>query len=104
MDRLCITSMMLSTLFSLFLFQKIRKYAVYENDRNDCIISVRYHAFLSDGTQTKLMSLKEILQKYLDYYKSSVTFENDEALCRKLTHLKELSPSRITIAKPNSVS
>ncbi len=52
-------------------------------------IIIKYNAKLFDGKLTKLMSLKEILQKYIEYYKLVQNDLSDDALCKKLQDYKK---------------
>ena len=58
-------------------------------------ILVKYEAKLFDGQIVKYMSLKEILQYYIEYSKSGEDISNDD-LCKKLENLKKFSKSRKT--------
>ena len=58
-------------------------------------ILVKYEAKLFDGQNVKYMSLKEILQHYIEYTKSVADISNDD-LCQKLENLKKLSKGRKT--------
>ena len=49
---------------------------------------VPYFANMFDGDQIKLMSLKEILQKHIEYYRMCKN-ESDDALCAMLNRLKK---------------
>ncbi len=68
-----------------FLFKKEQK------------ILIEYEAKLFDGKTIKYMSLKEILQNYIEYCKSVVTDLSDDDLCQKLEEFKKLSNKRRTI-------
>lgn len=61
-------------------------------------ILIKYEAKLFDGKTVKYMSLKEILQKYIEYSKSVANI-SDEELCQKLDNLKNLSKDRKTKVK-----
>ncbi len=65
-------------------------------NRNAYRLEVPYHAFLWDGAQTRFMSLKDILQSYIDYCKSAIPSISAEALCLSLLKYKDLSSARIT--------
>lgn len=60
-------------------------------------ILIRYNAVLFDGKTAKLMSLKEILQKYIAYYRS-VENISEEMLCEKLLEMKKNCKARKTKA------
>lgn len=61
-------------------------------------VHIPYNALLFDGETTKYMSLKEIIQKHLEYYKSVKEDITDDALCEKLEEFKRSSSKRITKA------
>ena len=65
-------------------------------NRNAYRLEVPYHAFLWDGAQTRFMSLKDILQSYIDYFKSAIPSISAEALCLSLLKYKDLSSARMT--------
>lgn len=71
---------------------KVRKVRMKDAYR----FEIPYHAFLSDGTQTRLMSLNDILQVFIDYYKSAKEIDSDDELCLSLSKYKELSSTRMT--------
>lgn len=59
-------------------------------------IEVPYYAFLHDGTQTRFMSLKDILQSFINHCKATHTYISDEELCLSLLKYKEHSSARMT--------
>lgn len=60
------------------------------------IITIPYYAFLFDGETEKLMPLKEILQKYIAYFRSYRKTWTDDKICSKLNDLKNISKPRRT--------
>lgn len=58
-------------------------------------ILIKYQAKLFDGKTVQYMSLKHILQNYIEYSKS-VFDMTDDLFCQKLENLKEFSKDRIT--------
>lgn len=73
-------------------FRKVYKKEAYR-------IEIPYYSFMSDGEKSELMSLKKILTKHLDYYRSYRSELSDEELCYVLTSLKEYSSERKTFEK-----
>lgn len=63
---------------------------------DEITISIPYYAFLFDGETTRLMSLKEILQSYIAYFRSYRKSWTDEEYCDRLHGLKKVSKSRRT--------
>ena len=61
-------------------------------------IEIPYYAYLSDGTQTRFMSLKDILQSFIDHYRTMSPNISDEELCLSLLKYKENASSRMTYA------
>lgn len=64
-------------------------------------IEIPYHALMSDGISTRLMSLKEILQSYIDHFKSCNEGMTDEVMCALLSEFKDKSSSRMTQPGPS---
>lgn len=62
-------------------------------------LEISYHARLNDGKQIRVMSLKEILQSFIDFYKSARKDLSNDELCSELLKYKELSSGRITLSK-----
>lgn len=60
------------------------------------IIAVPYYAFLFDGKDRKLMSLKEILQNYIAYFRSYRKDWTDDEYCDRLQGLKKADKPRRT--------
>ena len=60
------------------------------------IITIPYYAFLFDGKASKLMSLKEILQSNIAYFRSYRKNWTDDEYCTKLQYLKNISKPRRT--------
>lgn len=60
------------------------------------IITIPYYAFLFDGKDKKLMSLKEILQSYIAYFRSYRKSWTDDEYCNRLQDLKNTSKPRRT--------
>ena len=58
--------------------------------------SIPYYAFLCDGEKTRLMSLKEILQSYIAYFRSHRKSWTNNEYCDRLQDLKKVSKSRRT--------
>lgn len=58
-------------------------------NRESYHIHIPYHALLWDGTQCRPMSLKELLQKYLEHYRACEPDMSDEELCRQLQEIKD---------------
>lgn len=58
-------------------------------------ILIKYEAKLFDGKIIKYMSLKEILQHYIEYSKSAADISDDD-LCQRLENLKKFSKGRKT--------
>ena len=61
-------------------------------------IEIPYHAFMYDGTDTRLMSLKEILLSYINHCRVCKAGMTDEALCALLADFKKFASPRITQA------
>lgn len=62
------------------------------------IITVPYYAFLFDGETKRTMSLKDILQSYIAYFRSFRKHWSDDEYCSKLQELKKISkPRRTTV-------
>lgn len=59
-------------------------------------ILITYEAKLFDGKTVKYMSLKEILQNYIEYCKSVLTDLSDDVLCQRLEKIKILAIERKT--------
>ena len=59
-------------------------------------LEIPYYALLNDGAETRLCSLKDILQLFVDFYKSCNAAMSDEELCQLLLKYKELTSSRMT--------
>ena len=59
-------------------------------------IEIPYHAYLSDGTQTRFMPLKDILQSFIDNYRTIKPNIADEELYLSLLKYKECASSRMT--------
>ncbi|MBE6886669.1 MAG: hypothetical protein E7486_06950 [Ruminococcaceae bacterium] len=70
-----------------------RKYLTKKEDR----ILMKYEAKLFNGQTVKFMSLKEILQNYIEYCKSASNDRSDEILCQQLKRARKLSTERLTI-------
>ena len=66
------------------------------------ILSLPYYAFLHDDTQNRFMSLKDILQSFIDHYKSTKANISDDDLCLMLLKYKDYPSSRMT--RPHSES
>ena len=62
-------------------------------------LEIAYHALLNDGTQIRVMSLKEILQSFINFYRSARRELSNVELCSELLKYKELSSGRITLSK-----
>ena len=60
------------------------------------IITIPYYAFLFDGKDKKMMSLKEILQSYIAYFRSYRKSWTDDEYCNRLQDLKNTSKPRRT--------
>lgn len=71
---------------------KIRKVRMKDAYR----LEIPYQALLSDGTQTRLMSLDDMLRVFIDYYKAVKAMTSDDELCLSLSKYKELSSARKT--------
>lgn len=69
---------------------KFRKVYIKETYR----IELPYYAFMSDGKDCKLMSLKDILKKHLDHYRAYKSELSNDELCDVLASLKEDSSVR----------
>lgn len=78
--------------YSLWYGMRVRKICNKDAYR----LEVPYHAFLNDGTQARFMSMKDILQAFIDYYKSVNSRTSDEELCLALLKYKEVSSCRMT--------
>jgi len=72
---------------------KVRKVRM----KDACRLEVPYHAFLSDGAQTRFMSLDEMLQVFIDHYRSAKAIGSDDELCLSLSKYKDLSSARMTL-------
>ena len=59
-------------------------------------LEIYYRALLNDGTQIRIMSLKDILQSFIDFYKTTNEGMSDKELCSSLLSYKELSSARMT--------
>lgn len=70
-------------------FRKLYKKEAYR-------IEVPYYAFVGDGEKTELMSLKNILEKHIEYYRAYKNELSDNELCELLTSFKEYSTIRKT--------
>lgn len=64
--------------------------------KDEQIITIPYYAFLFDGKDSKLMSLKEILQSYIAYFRSYRKSWTDDEYCNRLQDLKNTSKPRRT--------
>ena len=73
-------------------FRKVYKQEAYR-------IEIPYYACMSDGDKCEFMSLKKILTKHIDYYRTYRSDLSDDELCDVLTSLKENSTERKTFAK-----
>lgn len=71
-------------------FRKIRGKEAYR-------IQVPYYAFMCDGKNREIMSLKSIIKKHLEYYRAYKSELNDDELCGALTSLKKDSTNRKTV-------
>lgn len=60
------------------------------------IITIPYYAFLFDGKEQKLMSLKEILQAHIAYCRSFRKRWTDDEFCDRLQDVKRVSKPRRT--------
>lgn len=81
------------------IFEYCRWYSIKNRKRlfkNEQILSIRYDANFFDGKTAKRMSLKEILQNYIDYYKTIKNDLSDEEICKALEKYKKLSAERKT--------
>lgn len=54
-------------------------------------IEINYNAFVNNGKESKLMSLKEMLQEFIQHYKSCNQALTDGELCAALSEYKILS-------------
>ncbi len=63
-------------------------------------IEIPYHAYVTDGTEARLMSLKEMLRGFVVFYKSCRKNITDEEMCEALLRFKALSLERQTMITP----
>lgn len=70
-------------------FRKVYKKEAYK-------IEVPYYAFMNDGEKSEIMSLKNILEKHIEFYREYKSDLSDNELCELLTSLKEHSTIRKT--------
>ena len=71
---------------------KLRKYSSKKEQK----ILIKYKAKLFDGKTVKYMSLKEILQNYIEHCKTIETGISDDILCQKLEKVKTIAIKRKT--------